>query len=134
MEVDTITSIIIEKSINIHKALGPGLLESAYKECLAFELLKSGLHLEKEKPVPLIYKGVELNCGYRIDLHVENKVVVEIKSVEGLAPIHVAQVLTYLKLINNKIGLLINFNEELLKDGIMRLYNKHYKPKNNFNK
>ncbi len=129
MEVNTLTSIIIENAINVHKTLGPGLLENIYKECLAYELLRAGLFVEKEKTVPLNYKGVELNCGYRIDLHMENKVVEEIKAVDELAPIHMAQILTYLKLVNNKIGLLINFNEILLKDGIMRLYNKYYKEK-----
>lgn len=126
MEVNTLTSIIIENAINVHKTLGQGLLENIYKECLAYELLKSGLYLEKEKTVPLNYKGIELNCGYRMDLYVENEIVVEIKAVEELTPIHMAQILTYLKLVNKKIGLLINFNELLLKDGIRRLYNKYY--------
>jgi len=126
MEINDITSAIIEKAIKVHKNLGPGLLESAYKECLVYELLKSGLKIEKEKPLPLVYEDVKLECGYRIDIMVENKVVIEIKSVDVLADIHTAQVLTYLKLANCKIGLLINFNVLLLKDGIKRCINKYY--------
>jgi GxxExxY protein len=101
--------------------LGPGLLESAYKECLYYELIKSGLKIEKEKPLPLIYKEIKMECGYRIDLLVENSVVIEIKSVDAINDIHIAQVLTYLKLSNCRIGLLINFNVVKLKDGIKRL-------------
>ncbi len=127
MEINDITSIIIEKAIKVHKDLGPGLLESAYKECLVYELLPSGLKIEKEKPLPLVYNDVKLECGYRGDIMVENKVVVEIKAVDALADIHTAQVLTYLKLGNCKIGLLINFNVTLLKDGIKRCINKYYK-------
>ncbi len=127
MEINDITSIILEKSIKVHRNLGPGLLESAYKECLVYELLQSGLYIEKEKPLPLVYNDVKLECGYRVDIMVENKVVVEIKAVEILADIHTAQVLTYLKLANCKIGLLINFNVTLLKSGIKRCINKYYK-------
>lgn len=127
MEINDITSIIIEKAIKVHKDLGPGLLESAYKECLVYELLQSGLNIEKEKPLPLVYNDVKLECGYRVDTMVENKVVVEIKAVDALADIHTVQVLTYLKLGNCKIGLLINFNVTLLKDGIKRCINKYYK-------
>ena len=127
MEINEITSIIIEKAIKVHKELGPGLLESAYKECFVYELLQSGLKIEKEKPLPLVYHDVKLECGYRVDIMVEDKVIVEIKSIEALADIHTAQVLTYLKLANRKIGLLINFNVSLLKDGIKRCINKYYK-------
>jgi len=127
MEINDITSIILEKAIKAHRNLGPGLLESAYKECLVYELLQSGLYIEKEKPLPLVYNDVKLECGYRVDIMVENKVVVEIKAVEALADIHTAQVLTYLKLANCKIGLLINFNVTLLKSGIKRCINKYYK-------
>ena len=127
MEINQITSEIINKSIKVHKELGPGLLESAYKECLCFELIKSGLYIEKEKALPLIYDEVKLDCGYRIDIMVENKVIIEIKSVEMLIDIHMAQILTYLKLANCKIGLLINFNVTLLKNGIKRCINKYYK-------
>ena len=126
MQTNQITSAIIDKSIKVHKQLGPGLLESAYKECLAYELNKAGLFVKKEKQLPLIYEEVKLDRGYRIDLLVENRVIVEIKSVESIAPVHIAQVLTYLKLMNNKIGLLINFNVVMLKDGIKRLINKYY--------
>ena len=126
MDINKLTSIIIEKSIKVHKVLGPGLLESTYKECLAYELTKAGLYVEKEKSLPLIYEEVKLDCGYRVDLHVERIVVVDTKSVEAIADVYLAQVLTYLKLLNNKIGLLINFNVVLLKDGIRRLINKYY--------
>ncbi len=95
MEINDFTSIILERSIKVHRNLGPGLLESAYKECLVYELLQSGLYIEKEKPLPLVYNDVKLECGYRVDIMVENKVVVEIKAVEALADIHTAQVLTY---------------------------------------
>lgn len=107
----------------VHKALGPGLLESAYKECLFYELLKNDMHVEKEKPLPLIYEEVNLECGYRVDLFVENLIIVEIKSVEALHDIHLAQTLTYLKLAQRRIGLLINFNVLLLKNGIKRVVN-----------
>lgn len=123
MQHNEITSKIINAGITIHKALGPGLLESAYKECLYFELIKQGLDVVKEKPLPLIYEEVKLECGYRIDLLVENKIVIEIKSVEALTDLHLAQTLTYLKVGNYKIGLLMNFNVVLLKDGIKRVIN-----------
>lgn len=124
MEINEITSKIIGASIEVHKTLGPGLLESAYKECLYYRLIKyEGLFVEKEKPMPLIYEEVKLDIGYRIDLLVENKVVIEIKSVEALNDVHKAQLLTYQKLGNYKIGLLINFNVKYLKEGIIRLAN-----------
>jgi GxxExxY protein len=107
-------------------------LESAYKECLAFELKEDKMFVEKEKALPLIYRDINLECGYRIDLLVEKKVVVEIKSVVELADIHTAQILTYLKLANCKIGLLINFNVPVLKDGIRRYINKYYEKENLF--
>ncbi len=109
--------------MKVHTALGPGFLESAYQECLYFELRKVGLLVEKEKSLPLIYEEVKLDCGYRIDLLVEGKIVIEIKSVDALADIHLAQVLTYLKLTGNRFGLLINFNVVRLKDGIKRVVN-----------
>ena len=121
MEDSTITERIIGCAIKVHKALGPGLLESAYQECLYFKLKRTGLYVEKEKPLPLIYEDVKLEIGYRVDLLVERQIVVEIKSVDGLAEIHLAQVLTYLKLSGNRLGLLINFNVTLLKDGIKRV-------------
>ena len=114
---------VIGIAIDIHNALGPGLLESAYHECLFYKIKKDGLIVEKEKPMPLIYEEVKLDCGYRIDLLVENKLVIEIKSVDSLNDIHLAQTLTYLKLGNYKLGLLINFNTVLLKSGIKRIIN-----------
>lgn len=124
MNENEISNRIIGISIEVHQALGPGLLESAYKECLFYKLMKNGLLVEKEKPMPLIYEVVRLDCGYRIDILVENKVVIEIKSVEALNDVHFAQTLTYMKLGNFKLGLLINFNVSLLKDGIKRIVNR----------
>ncbi|MDB5157150.1 MAG: GxxExxY protein [Mucilaginibacter sp.] len=112
---------VIGAAIVVHKVLGPGLLESAYKECLYYELLKKGLYVEKEKPLPLIYEEIKLDCGYRLDLLVENKLILEIKAVEGLNDIHLAQVLTYLKVSGCKLGLLMNFNVLKVKDGIRRI-------------
>ena len=120
MYSNQITSEIIGCAINVHKILGPGLLESAYEECLAFELKNAGLQIERQIPVPVIFKNIKLECGYRIDILVENIVLIELKSVDQLAPIHEAQILTYLKFSNKKIGLLINFNVTLLKNGIKR--------------
>jgi GxxExxY protein len=120
MEENTIPEIIIGSAIEIHRQLGPGLLESAYRECLFYELSQAGLYVEKEKALPIIYKEVKLDHGYRLDLLVENKVVVELKTVEAFTDVHSAQVLTYLKLGNYKLGLLINFHVALLKHGIKR--------------
>ena len=127
MTENQITEIIIGCAIKVHRNLGPGLLESAYQECLFYELKKEGLRVEKEKPLPLIYEEVRLECGYRLDLLVEDKVIVEIKSVESLNDIHLAQILTYLKLSNNKIGLLVNFNVLQLIKGLKRVINKYKK-------
>lgn len=118
-----LSGIVIGHAIEVHNSLGPGLLESAYKECLFYKLAKSGLSVIKEKAMPLIFEDVKLECGYRIDLLVENKLVIEVKSCEALADIHLAQTLTYLKLGNYKLGLLINFNVFKLKDGIKRVIN-----------
>jgi GxxExxY protein len=120
-ELNQLANEIIGLAIKVHKALGPGLLESSYKECLFYEVVKAGYFAEKEKPLPLIYETVKLDIGYRIDLLIENKLIVEIKAVDALADIHSAQVLTYLKLSGNRLGLLINFNVTLLKNGIKRL-------------
>ncbi|MBU2507293.1 MAG: GxxExxY protein [Bacteroidetes bacterium] len=120
MELNKITEKIIGCAIEVHKFLGPGLLESAYEECLSYELTKSGLNIERQKPVPVVYKEVKLDCGYRIDILVENLVVIELKASEGITPVHEAQVLTYLKFAEKKIGLLINFNVLRLKDGLRR--------------
>ncbi len=118
-----ISGQIIGAAIEVHKALGPGLLESAYKECLYYKLFKNDLYIQKEKPIPLIFEDVKLECGYRIDLLVENKVVIEVKCVEALNDVHLAQTLTYMKLGNYKLGLLINFNVLRLIDGIKRVVN-----------
>ena len=124
MTENEISEKIIGCAIQVRKELGPGLLESSCLECLYYELMQSGLLVQKQKALPLVYKEVQLDCGYRLDLLVENKVIVEIKSVEALNDVHLAQVLTYLKLSNCKLGLLMNFNVVLLKDGIRRVVNK----------
>lgn len=124
MTENELSNKIIGLSIGIHQSLGPGLLESAYKECLYYRLKKEGYYVEKEKPMPLVYEEVKLECGYRIDILVEKKVVIEIKSVDALNEVHLAQTLTYMKLGNYKLGLLINFNVSLLKDGIKRIVNR----------
>ena len=121
MDENELSSLIIGCALKVHKALGPGLLESAYEACLLYELTKLGLKVECQKGLPLLYEEVNLECGYRLDLLVENKVIVELKAIESLNSLHTAQVLTYLKLSNCKLGLLINFNVPLLKDGIKRL-------------
>ena len=118
-----IANKIIGLAIEVHKALGPGLLESAYKECLFYKIKQAGFVVEKEKPMPLIFEEVKLDCGYRIDILVENKLVIELKAVDALNDVHLAQILTYLKLGNFKLGLLINFNVSLLKNGIRRVIN-----------
>ncbi len=120
MEVNRITEKIIGCAIEVHKMLGPGLLESAYEECLAYELRNAGLKVERQVAVPVVYKEIRLDCGYRIDLLVENAVIIEMKSVDSLNPIHEAQILTYLKFAKIDTGLLINFNVTLLKNGIKR--------------
>ncbi len=114
---------IIGIAINLHKTLGPGLLESVYEAALAYDLEESGLKTKNQVPMPLVYKGIKQEVGYRIDLLVEDKVIVEIKSVEDIAPVHFAQTLTYLKLADKKLALLINFNTKFLKDGIHRIVN-----------
>ena len=118
-----LTERVIGACIEIHRALGPGLLESAYEECLCYELSQAAIKFERQKPLPVHYKGVKLDCGYRLDLVVEEKVIVELKAVENLMPIHEAQLLTYLKLSGLTLGLLINFNVAMLKQGIKRIVN-----------
>ena len=120
MELNEITSKIIGCAIEVHRNLGPGLLESAYEECLAFELTKKGFNIKRQQAVPVIYKEIKLDYGYRIDILVENSVVVELKSVDAINPVHEAQILTYMKFANKNIGLLINFNVTVLKSGIKR--------------
>ncbi len=123
MTENELSSKIIGASIEVHKQLGPGLLESTYEVCLAHELKLIGLNVNQQVPLPVIYKDIQLNAGYRIDMIVENKIIIEIKSVDALAPIHTAQILTYLKLKDLKLGLLINFNEVKVVDGIRRIIN-----------
>lgn len=121
MVIETTFKKVLDCSFKVHTELGPKLLESAYEECLYFELLQLGIKVEKQKPLPLVYKEVFLDAGYKVDLLVENFVIVEIKSVDLLAEIHLAQILTYLKLSKCKLGLLVNFNVSHLKDGIKRV-------------
>lgn len=120
-ELNQLSNEIIGMAIKVHKALGPGLLESSYQECLYYEIEKAGYFVEKEKALPLLYESVRLDIGYRIDLLVEQELIIEIKAVDSLAEIHTAQLLTYLKLSGCRLGLLINFNVPLLKSGIKRL-------------
>lgn len=122
-EINNLTGTIIGKAIEVHRQLGPGLLESSYKDCLSYELETAGLEVKKEFPVPLVYKKIRLDHGYRIDLLVENEIVVELKTVDTFTDVHFAQILTYMKLGNFKYGLLINFNVCLLSKGIKRFIN-----------
>ena len=123
MEINDLTGEVIGAAIEVHKALGPGLLESIYEECICIELDSKEIAYERQKIVPIEYKGVGLDSAYRLDLLVANKLIVELKACENIEPIHEAQLLTYLKLTGNKVGLLINFNVAVLKDGIKRLVN-----------
>jgi len=124
MTENEISERIIGCAIEVHKELGPGLLESSYEACLYYELTQFGLLVERQKALPLIYKKVELDCGYRIDLLVEEKVIVEVKAIKEFDDVHLAQILSYLKLSKCKLGLLMNFNVTLLKNGIKRIVNK----------
>ena len=121
--LNRLTEQVIGAAIQVHKALGPGLLEFAYEACLAYELREMGLRVESQKALPISYRGVQLDCGYRLDLLVEEILIVELKVVEKLLQIHTAQLLSYLKLSSNKLGLLINFNVNLLKNGVVRIAN-----------
>ena len=123
MTENEISKLVFDCALKVHQNLGPGLLESAYEECLFYELSKTGLKIEKQKPLPLIYEDVKLEVGYRIDIMIENKFIIEIKAVDALNDVHLAQVLTYLKLSNCKLGMLINFNVTLIKNGIRRIIN-----------
>lgn len=123
MNENDLSSLIINRALKVHTALGPGLLESSYQECLFYELGEAGLFVEKEKSLPLVYESVKLECGYRLDIFVERKVILEIKSVEATNDVHLAQVLTYLKLSGCKLGLLLNFNVARMKNGIKRVVN-----------
>jgi len=120
MELNKITEKIIGCAIEVHRYLGPGMLESAYEECLAYELKKNGLSFERQKPVPIIYKEVKIEYGYRIDILVEDEVVIELKTVEEFLPVHEAQILTYMKFADKPLGLLINFNADMLINGLKR--------------
>ncbi len=123
MHENEIAKIVVDIAYNLHKKVGPGLLESAYESALAYDLIENGLKVEQQVPMPFIYKEIKLETGYRLDLLIENKLIIEIKSLEQLAPVHFAQTLTYLRLSGLKLGLLINFNTKLFKDGIHRIVN-----------
>jgi GxxExxY protein len=122
-DINELSSKIIGAAIEVHKALGPGLLESAYEECLAHELSLRELVFEQQKPVPIKYKGINLDCGYRLDMVIENRIILELKACNQIEPIHEAQLLTYLKLTGIQLGLLLNFNVPVLRDGIVRIRN-----------
>jgi len=124
MDKNEITGAIIDASMKVHSQLGPGLLESAYEACLEHELKKRGFRVERQKELPIIYDGVQIDCGYRIDLLVEDEIIVELKAAETILPIHHAQILSYLRLSGKELGLLLNFHELHLKDGITRKINK----------
>jgi GxxExxY protein len=124
MDINELSSKIIGAAIEVHKALGPGLLESAYEECMCHELRLRGISFERQKPVPIVFKGKELDCGYRLDIVVENAIILELKSCENIQPIHRAQLLTYLKLTTLQLELLLNFNTAFIKDGIVRIVNE----------
>lgn len=123
MNENELSRVVIGCAMKVHSALGPGLLESAYEACLEYELVRNGLLVERQKPLPLIYQTVKLECGYRVDLLVERKLIVEVKAVEALAEIHFAQVLTYLRLSDLRLALMLNFNVVHMKDGIRRVVN-----------
>lgn len=127
-KLNKISEAVISAAIEVHRALGPGLLESAYEACLTFELVQHGFRVERQKPVPVVYRTVQLDCGYRLDLLVEDSVIVEVKAIDSLAPIHQAQLLSYLKLSGYKLGLLINFHVRVLKDGVRRMVNNFPDP------
>jgi GxxExxY protein len=127
---DRLTEKVIGLGIEVHRQLGPGLLESAYEECLCYELLQAKLRFQRQVSLPIVYKSVRLDCGYRLDLVVENRLIIELKTVERLMPIHEAQVITYLRLSGMSTGLLLNFNSVVLKDGIRRLMLPRTEPQN----
>jgi GxxExxY protein len=123
VQEEAIIKIILDEAFTLHRTLGPGILERVYSTCLAYRVRKRDLYVEMEKPIPVIYEDVKLECGYRADLVIENKIVVEIKSIDSIMPIHVSQVLTHLRFMNLRFGLLLNFNMIFLKDGIKRVIN-----------
>ena len=120
MEFDQLSGQVIGCALQVHKILGPGMLESAYEECMTYELISNGLEVYRQKPVPIVYKQIKLECGYRLDILVNHKIIVELKSIEAIAPVHEAQILTYMRFSKINIGLLINFNVTSLKNGIKR--------------
>ena len=124
MDINELSNRIIGAAIEVHKALGPGLLESAYEECLSHEFISRNFSFDRQKSLPLIYKGKKLDCGYRLDMVVENAIILELKSCEKIEPIHKAQLLTYLKLSGLHLGLILNFNTTLMRDGIVRIVNE----------
>ncbi len=124
MDIEKIFTQTLNSAFEVHKALGPGLLENTYKECLAYELKQRNLKVETEKPLPVVYKEIQLECGYRIDILVENKIIIELKAVEKLNDIHLAQIMSYMKLSDIKLGLLVNFNTHYLKNGIKKSCSK----------
>jgi GxxExxY protein len=124
MDINELSNKIIGAAIEVHKTLGPGLLESTYEKCLSYELVLRKFTIEQQKVVPVKYKGIELDCGYRLDIIVENQIILELKACDQIEPIHEAQLLTYLKLTGLKIGLLLNFNVPMMKEGIVRIVNK----------
>ena len=123
MSEEAIIKVVLDEAFHVHKRIGPGMLESVYKNCLAYRLQKRGLLLEMEKPVPVFFEEVKMDCGYRADILVEKKVIIETKCIEGLGPLHLAQILTYLRFLELRYGLILNFNVLLLKDGIRRVMN-----------
>ena len=124
MDINELSNKIIGAAIEVHKALGPGLLESAYEECICHEIGLAGLSYERQKSLPLVYRGLKLDCGYRLDVVVEKAIILELKSCEAIEPIHKAQLLTYLKLSGLSLGLILNFNVPLMRDGVVRVVNK----------
>lgn len=128
LELNELTDKIIGSAIEVHRELGPGLLESAYEACLFFELAQAGLKVERQKALPVYYKSIRIDCGYRLDLLVEDQIIVELKSIEALLPIHKAQLISYLRMSGCSVGLLINFNVALLKDGLQRIVNQFQEP------
>ena len=123
MTEEQIIRAILDESFNIHKAIGPGMLETVYKKCLAFKLRQRDLHVQCERPIPVVFEQIKMDCGYRADMVVENKIVVEIKRIDSIADIHIAQTLTYLRFLKMRFGIILNFNTVLLKDGIRRVLN-----------
>ena len=123
MELNEISGKVIELAINVHKELGPGMLEGAYEACLRFELIRAGLKVETQLKLPIIYQGIKIDAGYRVDMLVQDSLILELKAMERLLPVHEAQLLSYLRMSGLKLGLLINFNQKLLRDGIRRVVN-----------